>query len=406
MPIVQTPVVTGTAISNTELHGNLDNIEGYLKGAVPGADIAGKVPAHARTEESNILHFTKAPFEIGVPSNWDTRGEEMDHTNPIDAESIIDFGAYGRTRPYIAMNQGVVTPQAQQVHPDVVQEWEPNEFQAKFLFERLGNIPGLIAGTKNNQNLMWSWNNWRFNLTAPNPAWPKGISGRDYAAAVFTRFPQDELWDTWKTVPHASMKIYVPEQCQLFVDAHARGTWNTVLQGIGPVVKRWSDLDLDNDPPIAFRLFIDQAHDVNSRVFEWDSNGDTYQANWAPIQPEREVGLGLRNGVMETVGREWRSSTWPRAVVRCASEINVPKAGYYNISLRYNSQYFYGYYRQTGDNQGWQFGKFAPYPMPTGPDSSASGPPWVARFEASGIQAFAQLGRTGQTDTDQDAQFT
>ena len=157
-------------------------------------------------------------------------------------------------------------------------------------------------------------------------------------------------------------------------------------------------------------MFIDQAHDKENRPFSWLSNNREYSSNWAPIQPHAEVGLGIRGGVSTNVGDEWMSSTWPRGTVRCQSEVYVPAAGYYTISLRYNSVHYLGFasWRGPGGIYDWQE-RMAPFDAQTGSAGGnvpAYGMPLVARFEASGIQAVAQLGRTAQSNDASSSQFT
>jgi hypothetical protein len=335
------------------------------------------------------------PYDIGPTAEWNRESQLIDHDLKIDHEALLDFLYYGS--PFEDANMSLLEPAGIAEHPTV--------WQSRFVFERLGNVPESLGHTQHLERMVWSWNNWRWNFTYPG--WHTPPPHPVYFDSLFSRFPSSEYWDAWKTVPYASAKIYVPGPCVLFVHAWARGTWNCVANKRGPAEKMWVFLANKDDSPVVFRLFIDQAHKPNVRPFQWKSNGLDYRANWSPIQTEQEIGLGSKNGFYTNVGREWMASTWPRGVIRVASEIFVPAAGYYTISLRYNSLHYYGWAEiiPPGPNFKWN-SECAPL---CAPDGDLDYPRWgmnlVSRWEASGIQAVAQLNRTGQASSDADPQF-
>jgi hypothetical protein len=351
---------------------------------------------------------------------WSRRSVVHNHEWPIDRDSVLDFLYYGS--PFMNGGQQLAYSAApgNPLETDLVNPCGTGynitgkPWQASYVFERLGNIPTPKGHAREFENITWSWNNWRHGLERPN--FGAGPAINAYNSFPWNRFPANELWDTWKTVPYASAKIYVPEACQLFVQAWARGTWNMVAhrpadptdapQPTGPIAKAWGGMDASDDAPTIFRLFVDQAHDKDSRKFAWRSNGLSYEANWAPIQNELEVGLGARGLDTAIAGREWKMSTWPTGMLRVASEIHIPAAGYYTISLRYSSEHYLGWGKWNGASYDWRR-DCAPDDAPTGDVSkNVWGLNLVSRFEASGIQAVAQLKRTGNANNHTDGQFT
>lgn len=399
MPIVQTPVVTGTPISRAAVDANLGAVEQYLKGNIPGSDLSAAIGTVSRVDGQNLLAYTPKPYEIGLSTRWSRHSGRLNHRNRLDEEGTLDFCYYGDPwhRPQVGLGLDITNPCGMNA----------KGWQGGYVFERLGNVPVAQGGGRALQRMVWSWNNWRWNFTAP--AWAS-TNQTAYYDLLFERFPVSEYWDAWKTVPYASAKIYVPEACMLMVQGWARGTWNMVGHLNGAIDKEWTNLHNRDDAPTVFRLFIDQAHRPDSRPFEWESNGVTYNANWAPVQTHAEVGQGLKGGVLTNKGSEWMASTWPRGAVRCVSEVYVPAAGYYTISLRYNSLHYIGHTEYTGPGSVWDW-KSHCAPLGTNTSGVASPEPTfglnlVSRFEASGIQAVAQLGRTAQSNDASSSQFT
>jgi len=424
VPISQTPVVSGTEISRSILDVNLQAVESYLRGRITGADLAAQIGVSSRVDGENLVNFTPPGFEMGIPAEWSRRRDDLNQRLDLDSEAILDFLYYGEPEERrVFINTGPGLEGNEPGYPDDILHWgqmvgssnldSGQDQLSRFVYERLGTIPAPLKAAPELPSTILSWNNWRWNMARP-PS-PQVEWGPEYQDRKNVRFPPSEYWDTWKTVPYASAKIYVPGPCQLVVNGYARGTWNCVshrdgLEDNGDRRFTWRDNLLDywrnkQDPPTVFRLFIDQAHDPENRVFRWKSNGHEYESNWAPVQPEPEVGLGLRGGwpneIRENVGREFFSSTWPRGTVRAVSEIFVPEAGYYNISLRYNSLHFFGH---SGDD-GFGGPKWIEATTAVGPDLPAFGLNLVSRFEAAGIQAVGQLKRTGTADSSLDAQF-
>jgi hypothetical protein len=82
-----------------------------------------------------------------------------------------------------------------------------------------------------------------------------------------------------------------------------------------------------------------------------------------------------------------------------ASEIVIPEAGWYNISLRYNSRYVYGWHEKTGGFYTWH-PRFVGDLTPIRPSMMS-----IARWESSGIGAIAQLEREEITDDYSSAEF-
>jgi len=413
MPIVQTPVTTATAMSRSAIEANLSAIENYLRGNVDAADLSALIGASGRVNEQNMIVYAPKAYEIGPSKEWSVHSGRLNHRLDLDDEGLVDFQYYGS--PFFNGERVTVGGVGASNIVDPCGTNNVGRWQDKYVFERLGNVPESVGHIQDLKRMVYSWNNWRWNFPAPAFPTPAGIHA--YLNLFYQRFPDDEYWDSWKTVPNASTKIYVPGPCMLFVQGWARGTWNGVGHLNGPIDKNW-DLKIGPgvpggteakfDPPVLFRLFVDQAHKKNDRPFNWFSNGNEYKANWAPIQTAQEVGLGTRSGVFGPVGHEVQCSTWPRNTVRIASEIFIPAAGYYTLSLRFNSLYFAGWaeYQSPGVYH-WKK-ECAPSEASTtgsGPNGPTWGLPLVSRWEASGIQAIAQLGRTAQSRDASDSQF-
>ena len=399
MPIAQNPVVTGTPMSRFDIDANLSAVEDYLRAKVPGSDFTALLPTTSRVDGQNFVVLTGVPYDIGPSSTWSMDSTRLNHRLPVDEEATLDFLYYGN--PFKDEQSNSVPTGGAGLVMNELAYW-----QSKYVWERLGNVPLSVGHAQHLGLSPFSWNNWRWNFPAPawaqHPAFP-------YTERDTRRFPATEYWDTWKTVPYASMKAWIPGPCSVLVTSWARGTWNMASQVNGPKDDSWPRrTHNEDDAPTIFRMFIDRAHLPSDRTFSWNSNGKNYTANWSPVQTATEVGLGLRDGVFTNIGREWASSTWPRSVVRCVSEIFVPTPGYYTLSLRYDSAHFRGHALWDGATHSWTEGA-APFDM-TGASVGGAGPSWglnlVSRFEASGIQAIAQRGRTAQTNDFASGQFT
>lgn len=399
MPISALTGFTGTA-SLTTLRTNIALIEAYIKGEIDPADFQDKLKTfHGQSGSTMRLygdHWSSGAQAIQKASVSDPATDTWE----LDRDALLDFSCYGDIDADTYDGGNLLYS---------IKEWD---LVRRFTWEKLGNIPtansnGTGARLETSPS---SWHNWLFN--APDPLTDiAGLSGtgtyfdgREYTG----RFAKDEYWDRWLTVPYACKRIWIPEQCVLLVMASARGTWNHNLNPAmehdtealsGVAGHAWgSGYDQTIENPAFFRLFIDRDNDREWRKFSWEVNEDTFYANWSPIQHYPQVGYGGpgESGVVgKQQGIEWSFTCAPRGTAMVASQIVVPEAGWYNISLRYNSRYWHGY---TEDVGGGVYNWFPTFLKKAGTNGYRPGPITQARWESSGIGGIAFLGRTTITD--------
>ena len=403
MPISPlTAQVASTAASLTTLRSNIQVIEDYLQGKIDAADFQ---------DQLKIIHGRRGSVHRIYGDRW-TRNVQANQPNLVanpatdtwrlDKEALLDFSHYGD----IDLDFWSIPTNQYSIKSSTAMR--------RFTWEKLGNVPTANAnGTgkkiETNPN---SWQNWMYNTPDPIVAIPglaNYLDGRDYTH----RFPKDEYWDRWLTVPYASKRIWIPSGCVLYVTGNAVGTWGYNLSpwhehdtdGVGDGVTAWSTgYDQSNELPAFFRLFIDRDNDNEWRKFSWETNEETFYANWSPIQDYPQVGYG---GPGEAAagrqqGREWSFTCAPRAHALVASQIVVPESGWYNISMRYNSRYFHGWIEDKG---GGLYDWWEQFFLKGGTTGFRPGFISQARWESSGIGAVAVFNRDEIKGDDLGAEF-
>jgi len=398
MPIGPVTAFGATALLNT-LRTNVQVIEAYIRGEIDAQDFQDLLKVlHGRRDSVHRVYgsrwtSTAEPFqEAGVNDpavdTWD-----------LDRDAQLDFTSYGDidadywnipTQQYVI---GAATA-----------------FQ-RFTWEKLGNVPTQFAnGTgKRIDTDNWSFRNWLFNAPEPDTVLGGNLANFVDGRKAAKRFSGEEYWDRWLTVPYATKRIWIPGPCVLHVSANATGTWN---HNLSPYHERdsdnvqpgddhvWGDkFDQTNELPAFFRLFIDRDNDKEWRGFSWEVNGETFYANWSPIQDYPQVGYGGPGEAPlsgEMLGREWSFTNSPRGKAEVASQIFVPVKGWYNISMRYNSRYVHGWIKDLGAGFYDWMEEFWVKPATVG-----FRPGYItrARWESSGIGAIAAFNRT-QTQSD------
>jgi len=393
MPIgSMTSFNAGDPASLATMQGNVALVEAYIQGEIDPDDFQDKLKrihglrgGHTRVYgeswDSGVLPFGPISVSDVNADVW-----------YLDRDAHLDFTSYGKV---------------ENTWNGVTDEYDIDAIGlvSKFVWEKLGNEPTENADGTGNKIITspYSWRNWLFGLTSA----PHANAGKDYSA----RFPDDEYWDRWLTVPYASKRIYIPAKCVLHVVGSATGTWNHNLNpflergaSTTPLGKGWSEADgyaPDNENGARFRLFIDKDNDPEWRKFSWQVNGNTWYSNWSPIQSHPRVGYGGTGDPAgdqgKMLGKEWAFTVAPRGTALVASEIVVPEAGWYNISMRYNSRYVFGY---TDVEAVWK-NRFL------GETGTAwrPGPICFSRWEKTGIGAVAQLKRSSVIATSEDVEF-
>ena len=392
-----TPQVDGTPVNLTSMRLNINLVESYIQGNITAADFQDKVRGIHGLKNS-VHRVYGEHFTANVEPN---QGNSVADTAltvwSLDRDAVLDFTHYGDINADF-----YDSPTKQYIIGSSV------AFR-RFTWEKMGNVPTLLhngAGKKIETDC-WSWRNWLFNAPDPTVALGLGmvsyIDGRQPAK----RFPEDEYWDRWLTVPYASKRIYIPGPCVLHVMGNAVGTWNHTLNG-------FFEFDEDGDPsagskwtvangyspanetPAFFRLFIDRDNNEEWREFSWSVGGQTFYANWSPVQEYPEVGYSTDAAYSKMLGREWSISCAPRAKAVITSQIAIPSAGWYNISMKYNSRYIHGISKNIGAGSWeWQKGFW----LKQGTTAFRPGYITQARWESTGIGAIAVLNRTVPTDT-------
>jgi len=396
MPIsALTDHAAASAMQLATMIGNNQLIDNYLRGEVDPADFQDLIrKAHGIPGANHRLYIADG-VDYTPRMMFDTDIDPADNTPlSLDRDCLVDMLAYGdaESKYWVAGNSQYEVP--------------PDEFMGRWVFERLGNRPAAAADGTGSQLFTHphSWHNWLFNAPAPT-----GATGWVDAVGSAGRFREEDYYDKWLTVPFASKRVWIPEACVLYVMAHAQGTWN---HNMNPALERhaggagngWgTEPSEDSECPAMFRLFIDHDNDFSQRKFSWDVNGDTWHACWSPIQDYANVGYGGNNDAApdqgKMLGKEWGFSCASRATARVASSIFVPSAGYYNLSLKFNSRYFYGIV--DGENN-WLDDEFA---LGDRDALDKPGPINVARWDKSSLSAVAQFNRTSVVNDGRDAQF-
>jgi len=410
MPIsALTDHVAGAVMNLATLTGNNQLIENYLRGEVDAADfqdLIGRVYGVAGQNHRVYVQTdgldSSAPIRYDVTAGITSGAGAAPYGTPIalDKDCELDFTIYGPQDQY---NTGTVYAV------------KPADFISGWVWESLGNNPTAAAdgtGTALTTN-PHSYANWLFNAPAPTAAaaWADGTE--------FTgRFAKERYYDRWLTVPYGCKRIWVPEPCCLYVVAMTQGTWNHNMNMLALEHQWQADADPRKsagpdivylheskyDRSAVFRLFIDKDNDNDNRPFKWKSNGADFYANWSPIQDlvdQPRIGYGGNNDAGadqgKMLGLEWSFTCWHRATARVASRIYVPEAGYYNISLRYNSRYFHGFVDpDIGGGIGtWVNSSFARTENEISIDDNdvaeRPGPINIARWEKTSIGAVAHF---------------
>lgn len=410
MPIsALTGQTASTAADLGVLRSDIVLVENYLRGNVDAADFQDAIRG---------IHGRRGSVHRVWTETWDaqvsTRQKEV-VSDPnvdlwkLDTEAYMDFTAYGDIDVdfyHIPTNQFSINS---------------STAASRFTWEKMGNIPTTLANGGGDKLVSCpsSWHNWLYNTPNPKQAIPglgDWVDGREAGR----RFPKDEYWDRWLTVPYASKRIYIPAQCVLYVTGSAVGTWNHNLNpflehdtdGEGTGGQCWETRDAaphkgfdeGNECPAHFRLFIDRDNDKEWRKFSWEVNETTFHANWSPIQDYPQVGYGgpgeaPNNGKM--LGREWSFSCAPRGQASISSYIEVPEAGWYNISMKYNSRYFHGYIETEGVAQFYRDG----FHLKSGTTGFRPGYICFSRWESSGLGIIAHLNRTSIQSDDNGVEF-
>lgn len=405
MPIGSLTSFGGVA-SLATLRTNVNVIEEYIQGKITPLDFQDKLKLlHGRRGTAHRLYGTswnsgadtRVPFGVDDPKDvWE-----------LDRDALMDFTAYGN--PDAEFWNG--TQQLYAMTSENLVSW--------FTWEKMGNVPTQFQNGQGAklETTPQTWHNWLFN--APDPytdvtGLPGTLTYRDGRLAA-KRFPSDEYWDRWLTVPYATHRIWVPDRCVLHVVANAVGTWNHNFnpalerdtESVGTGGHAWENgYDQTTENPAHFRLFIDRDNDKEWRGFSWEVNEDTWYANWSPIQPHPQVGYGgpnetPNNGKM--LGREWSFTCAPRGQAQVASQILVPEKGWYNISLKYNSRYWYGYTHEPAPGIYSWLDTFLPA---SGSTSYRPGPIFATRWESTGIGAVALFNRDAPANDSSSSQFT
>ncbi len=192
---------------------------------------------------------------------------------------------------------------------------------------------------------------------------------------------------------------------------NATGTWNHNLNpffeydtdSVGTGGTNWKPhsgggYTQDTECPAFFRLFVDKDNDKEWRKFSWSTGGETFHANWSPVQEYPEVGYST-DSISTMEGREWSFTCAPQAKALVASQIVIPEAGWYNISMKYNSRYWNGQTAFTGQVAGVdQYDWVGSFLKKAGTVGYRPGFISQARWESCGIGAIAVLNRTSVAD--------
>ena len=400
MPISPvTSFIASSVASRTDLITNSQLVDAYLRGKIDAGDFVDKLKGDVGVRGSNYRVWAES---------WDSGAYYVpDHAIAppdsirLDHDAHLDFTHF--TDP---ADQPTLLATPLGGSPiSVIYSWK--SLLGDYTWEKLGVTPIRSSDgyeLKTNPN---SWQNWLYNAPVPNPLPVDLSTGWINIGEYQSQFPRSEYWDRWLTVHKAAKRIYIPEPCLLFVTGAAIGTFNhnvnPEINGLGTSPSEWHTgwkTGAISECPAVFQLFID--HDgTPGRRFTWTSNGDEFTADWSPITPKnvagiREVGYsGSPIRVMR--GLEWSFSCAPRATARVASYIEVEQAGWYNISMRYNSRYWHGMYdAATATYNPSMLALMDPPAILIG--LWAPGPIRYARWEETGLSILAQFKRTGATD--------
>ena len=368
MPIgALTNHVAGAVMNLATMVGNNQLIEDYLRGEVDAADFQDLISRPHGIPGSNHRAYIQAGNE-GLDSNpkiyydrgeWQiAKGSPYGTPIPLDRDCELDFTIYDNDALYL--DAGVI--------PKF--KVPSNKFIAGWVWEKLGANPYKADLSKVLTTAANSWCNWLYNAPIPTAG---GVTNFKDSRDEAGRFDSSDYMDRWLTVPYGCKRIWCPNPGMLYVMGTAHGTWNHNMNPMHASAVTYHRLNGANgsalgqywyDKSCLFRLFIDNDNS-NLPSFEFDVNGETFRSNWTSIQDlaaEPRIGYGGNNDPAgdqgKMLGWEWSSRSLPKGVIRVASKIWVPVAGYYNISLRYNSRYCHGVVDPTGATADWKDDRF------------------------------------------------
>tara|TARA_R100000789_G_scaffold99898_1_gene107857 strand:+ start:332 stop:1510 length:1179 start_codon:yes stop_codon:yes gene_type:complete len=152
-------------------------------------------------------------------------------------------------------------------------------------------------------------------------------------------FPKDQCWSRWLTIPHASMKIYVPDNCV----AHIHGAFS-MIPGPGGTCEfvalgSWDPYNAPHQQLIrCFKigLFVDTNPQIRTDFANTNTNVlDPTTGSMAPYVSFKKV-------TEKSVKQDLRTQENVRGVVA------LKGGGWYNISMKYKDAGTFGY-KDTSD---------------------------------------------------------
>jgi|6_EtaG_2_1085325.scaffolds.fasta_scaffold00493_12 hypothetical protein len=419
--------VSGQLMNLATLVGNNTLIEQYLAGLIDPADFQDLITKAHGVRGQHHRVYIGTPFDANI-NPGSHRIKTQDHVGgggedpstialptDLDLKAQLDISvknaAYGHPLAPLIANG---------IWSNVT--W-PNEVgltsrRTCLIWERLGKNPTATGGIAGYPTPLLSyehsWHNWRWDGDLLGDFHPGGVSYawdlQEYVYENYLMHQQDDAdrfyYDRWMTVPHCSKRIWIPEPCVLIVVASAYGTCNSSLGGRvtgNGVGSPGEDLSANTgtwpaghvgpqtDRSNEFRLFLDSdgRPSYGSPSWSWRcgeaklSNHRTLATNWIPhtnTTDQPSTGINI--------------TSMPRSRFTVAHEFKVPAAGYYNISMRYSSNYFYGALTEPGVGRNpddvWNE-YYAGYGMADH---------WIARWEHAQIGALAVF---GQSDVENNA---
>ena len=157
---------------------------------------------------------------------------------------------------------------------------------------------------------------------------------------MFKHFPATECWSRWLTIPHASMKIYVPEACVVHITGQfslfpGPGTTTWIAEGA------W-------DPQAILTAWQQQVRSTRIGLFV-DTNPEIREdfSNTNPNIKNPDTGATASYVSFKMVSE--KSVQVPmRAVESIRGAVALKGEGWYNISMKYKDVGTFGYVKNVG----------------------------------------------------------